>query len=365
MQESPKDTEVSQNEPALDEVGSGQRTGSVRRFPRLSILTATACWLYAVGVITVFLLMRLAGERWWPATLLLFWPRWVWVAPLAVLFPLTLLFRRRMAIPALLAAIIVLCGVMDFRFPWRAVLDRGPAHESLRVFTCNLHNTQSDPAVLNAFIAETRPDIILLQEYSRHREPAVVREGRWYAGVYEGIYIASRYPVRELEDLLPADAESAEYASHGWNVGRAVCYAVDLPGGTIHLVNLHLASPHPALGKLRHDVAGGAGPLEANSARRALESAKISAEVRRIGGPFLLAGDFNTPDDSPIFQHAWPELDDAFSSAGLGFGTTYERNHTWLRIDHIVYSPDWQCRECRVGPPVGSGHRPVFARFER
>lgn len=330
-------------------------------------LTTAFCAIYILGIIAALVLMRLGGEQWWLATLLLFSPRWVWLVPLAVVLPMALAFRRRMAAPVLLAGLVVLFAIMGFRVPWRKALPAPATHETLRLFTCNLHGRQANPLLLEQLESQFEPDIILYQDYTHTREPALARSPGWHGEQFDNLYIASRFPFRKLDDLLPKSDPAAQvYASHGWAVGAAVCYAIDLPDGhTIHLINVHLASAHAQLEAIRDRDASGPESLQAGSERRAFESLVVAAAARRIGGPFIIAGDFNTPDDSPLFGEAWRGLDDAFNTAGFGFGTTYANHHTWLRIDHVLYDPTWHCAECQVGPPVGSGHRPVMAVLQR
>lgn len=331
---------------------------------RLSILTKGLIWLYLAAVLALWLIMRGVGERWWPATLMLFSPRWIWATPLALLLPMVLLWRRRAMPPALLAAALVLFGIMDFRVPWHQAFAGGPTHESVRIVTCNLHGQQARPEVLNAFVAQQHPDVIVLQDYVPSRRPAAIADGNWFTLRDNELYVASRYPLARVEDF-PLQPHDEKYAREGWSVGHATCYALWLPGGTIHLVGLHLASPHQPLGRLRADLQAGPGPLTDNSEQRRQESALISSRIGQIGGPFLIAGDFNTPDDSPTFRASWNNFNDAFGVAGFGFGTTYAKHHTWLRIDHILADPTWHCRACEVGSDVGSGHRPVAAEFTR
>ena len=57
------------------------------------------CWLYAAAIVGVWLVIRLAGDRWWLATLMLFGPRWVYATPALVLLPLALALRRRLLWP--------------------------------------------------------------------------------------------------------------------------------------------------------------------------------------------------------------------------------------------------------------------------
>jgi len=267
--------------------------------------------------------------------------------------------------PIAVAAVVVFFGITDFRVPWRQAIGHGTSRQTLRLVTCNLHNWYSNPYVLNAFVNEANPDIILLQDYTREREPLLVQQPGWYRFPFDGMYIASRYPFGEFENLLPTDARAVAYARLGLPLGKAQCYSVDLPGGKIHLVNLHLASAHFPLALVRERQAFGPAFLTANSERRREESTTISRRLQAIGGPFIVGGDFNTSDDSVIFRQSWSWLRDAFSDAGFGFGTTYAKHYTWLRIDHVLSNGDWHCTDFRIGTDVGSGHRPILVVFER
>jgi endonuclease/exonuclease/phosphatase (EEP) superfamily protein YafD len=337
----------------------------VRR-SRLSALTNLLCWSYAVVILALFILMRVFAEKWWIATILLFAPRWVWMLPLAVIIPMTALFRRRMAIPSMVGALIVLFGIMDFRVPWQLALPHGRTSQNLTVFTCNLHNTQSSLALLNALIADANPDLILLQDYSNQREPLVARQPGWTSRSANGMYVLSRYPIQgEIEQVLSLDEIAQAYRQHKVPLGKAQSCVIELPDGPIHVINLHLASPHIPLDRIKAHPLNGGAPLSANSSQRARESVIVTSRAREIGGSMIIAGDFNTPDDSPIFRQAWESWNDAFSTAGLGFGATYAKHHTWLRIDHVLSDPSWHCTACWVGPDIGSGHHPIVATLQR
>src|ERR1700720_2127653 len=52
----------------------------------LPMLVQRGCWIYLALLLAVWALLRL-GDRWWPATLLLFGPRWPFALPLLVLTP--------------------------------------------------------------------------------------------------------------------------------------------------------------------------------------------------------------------------------------------------------------------------------------
>jgi endonuclease/exonuclease/phosphatase (EEP) superfamily protein YafD len=116
---------------------------------------------------------------------------------------------------------------------------------------------------------------------------------------------------------------------------------------------------------MREDAELSGSLLAQNSDRRREESETIRNRVNQIGGPVIIAGDFNTPDDSPIFRSNWARLQDAFTTAGWGLGITYAKHRTALRIDHVLCDPGWTIRWCRVGADVGSGHHVLVADLER
>ena len=340
--------------------------GAVEPKLRLGSKFATfLCWVYAVGAFCILALMRYAGERWWPATILLFSPRWFWALPFPLVALLALLRPRGRTLPLAIASAVVLLGIMGLEIPWRRALPEPTGHQKLRIVTCNLHNWHSNFDILSAFINQANPDIILFQDYTREREPLMVKRGVWYRRPCDGMYIASRFPIGNVENLIPRDQATKAYESVGLPLGKAQCFSVDLPGGRIHLVNLHLASAHYPLEWVRDGSDIGPELLDINSWRRGVESAAISKRIQEIGGPFIVAGDFNTPDDSIIFRKSWWRLRDAFTEDGFGFGATYARHHTWLRIDHLLSNEDWHCTDFQIGTDVGSGHRPILAVFER
>ena len=331
---------------------------------RAATLITALCWAYALTIIGLSLLLRMAGDRWWPATLLLFSPRWIWLVPCVPLALLVAALRpRRLWVPLATAALVLLC-IMNFCIPWRAMRSRDSTAPAIRVLTCNLHRTQANLAVLDGFIAENQPDVIALQDFTSRRTPSCLTQGTWYVQRDDQFLVASRYPLRKrgdipLRDFRPDGLPEPLFPA----IGAAVCYDLELPTGPVRFVNLHLGSPHKALEALRDEHQNVPQWLTANSVRRWHESLIVSGEVRRLSGPVILAGDFNTPADSPIFRDAWSSFGDAFSTAGFGVGTTYAKHHTGMRIDHILFDAHWSCRSCRVGPDVGSGHRPVVAEL--
>jgi endonuclease/exonuclease/phosphatase family metal-dependent hydrolase len=324
----------------------------------LTRLVAVACWAYLALAVALWLILRFTGDRWWVGTLLLFGPRWPWALPLTVLAPAAVLTRRRSAwLPVLCAAWVVVFPVMGMCLPWRAALAGGGGGPRLRVLTCNLHRNQTSGTALADAIAAADPDVIALQDWSPRLAPVLVGGPRPYTLSDDELCVISRYPVRRSDDLRGLWP--------GRN-GAAVCYDLDAPGGTVHLIVVHLASPHRQFRALLAGESEGPERAEDNSGVRRAQSDAVAAYARARGPATIIAGDFNTPDDSPIFREAWTaDFGDAFQTAGWGFGWTYRVRLTSARIDHALAGKGWTCRRCWVGPNVGSPHRPVIAELQQ
>jgi endonuclease/exonuclease/phosphatase family metal-dependent hydrolase len=318
--------------------------------PRLLVWSSG---LYLAAVLVVWLLIVLCAEHWWPATLLLFGPRWLLALPGIVLVLATAFMCRRWLWLPLLALVLVLVPFMGLcvALPSLPGNERGPA--TYRVLTCNVHRRQLDTAALAACIAETRPDIVALQDWSGRHGAGLFEDGDWHLRRDDELLLASRFPIQAAEPTTDSAFTPGR--------GALVRYELDTPIGTIRFFNLHLASPHEALNAVLGRERSGGAVLQANSTLRWRQSAAVVQWAREQSGPVLFAGDFNTPPDSPIYRTYWSQFTDAFGDRGLGWGVTYRTRRTALRIDHILAGPGWECRRAWVGPAVGSPHRPVIA----
>ncbi len=325
------------------------------------------CVLYALGAIAVWLIFHFAGESWWPATFLMFSPRWIWGLPLPVVLVLSAVYRPRAIWVPLFTGILVLVGLMGFSVPWRAAMTPNRGTHTVRMVTANLHGYQADSRIVNAFLEKTQPDVVTLQEYDPRTNLPYLHQPGWHIQVNDGIMVASRWPLTLIEkSTMGQPPETPDEIEGGMVIdGAAGRYLVHAPFDDFQVVGLHLTSPHAAISNMRRQGQLAAHLLSANSVRRMNSSKALAASVRQTPGPVLLGGDFNTAEDSPIFRQAWSGYTDAFSWAGWGFGTSYAQHRTWLRIDHILYDPSWQCHQSFTSTDIGSGHRAVFAELSR
>ncbi len=310
-------------------------------------------WSYLAAVLALWGLLRW-GDLWWPATVLIFAPRWPCALPLLVLAPAAWLLRRKALLaPLALAALVVAGPVTGLCVPWRALLSPAPAGPRLRVLTCNLHGSKAvDPRTLEALVRESGADVVALQEWPEAGESSLGDWPGWHRHAAPGLFLASRFPVLRVSEL-GEDSYGPE--------GSVARYDLDTPAGEVHVFSLHLASPREGLYEAVHEGRAGAAEVVANSARRREQSEYVARHAGDAGVPVLLAGDFNTPPESALFRDVWGGYADAFAEAGWGWGYTFAGGKTLVRIDHVLAGEGWRCAGCWVGPDVGSPHRPVLA----
>jgi vancomycin resistance protein VanJ len=318
---------------------------------RRAILTGV-CWCYLAALAGFWAFLHQAGDRWWVATLVMLSPRWPLLIPLCVLGVWVAAFRRWWLLVPVFAATWLMVGpVMGLRV---SLPGAGTPRGEIRLVTCNVHRQHLEADHLAEFIDAVRPDIVTLQGWSETNHESLFAGGGWERRQEGELLIASRFPITRVTPVDFRDDPETPVAERG----AAALVELQGPRGTIYLITLHLASPH---GGLMESIEDSGGKLAANVERRWRESAIVRSAADEVKGPLLLAGDFNTTDDSPIFREHWEEYADSFAKAGCGFGFTYVNGHTQIRIDHIMGSPACRFVRCWLGPDVGSPHRPLVA----
>lgn len=319
---------------------------------RAARMTARLCWLYAVGIAGLCVFLWTLSDVWWPATILMYMPRGLFALPLVLLVPAAILVRPRSLIALGLAVLLLVGPLMGLCVPWRtwfAGAARGP---HFRVMTCNVHYSQLDAPALRALMDEARPDVVALQYWTSRFEKELFEPETWHIHRDGQFCLASRHPIGKVEPLgQPLIAVGTELEVE--RIGR------------LSFVNLHLATPRDGLVAVVRQRATGVQQLEANIEQRRSQSAEVVRWLDGVQGPLVIAGDFNTAPESVIYREYWGSFTDAFTAAGFGWGQTqYTPRRTAVRIDHILVGPGWRCRDCRVGPYVGSEHRPLIADLQ-
>jgi endonuclease/exonuclease/phosphatase family metal-dependent hydrolase len=319
---------------------------ATRKRRRGSRLAAIVCWLCLFAMLGLIYYLRTQGDRAWLPTILIFSPRWIFAAPVVLLLPL----YRNCRVPCVLLVLTAVFPLMGFCVGWHRLVpaqNASSGDESIRIVTFNLHHIPFDEPAFRDFLARAHADVLAFEEMPAHANRGQFPEDLKHITYHGELCIAARYPIRAAMVLSP---------------DTVVRYTLQTPAGPVDLIGVHLSSPHWALRDSIEGSTQGPDELARNIANRAAEASLLQHEIgQTTGRPLIIAGDFNLAPDSPLFTGSFPGMSDAFESTGLGFGWTYFHQHTMVRIDHVLTNNLLQCRACRVGPNLGSPHRPVIA----
>lgn len=315
---------------------------------------------YPAAVIVLFLVMNYCGDSWWPATVLLFSPRWLAAVPLVLLVPVAAVVSFRLLVPVAVGGLIVLGPFMGLNLPSTA---RDVSSDKIiRLITCNIDNGRLDVPALETLIRDVGADIVCLQEFKqdvRLNLPAgwqVVNEG--------GLAILSRFPLRMAGKVQVANPPNP------WPSTCLLRCTATTPGGDITVCSVQLPTPRFGLLTLldRYTLLRPSrnSLLLAETGYRQRASREVVAAISGLPGRVIIAGDFNMPTDSTIYRENWSGYTNAFSRSGFGYGWTQRARSKQvmpigIRIDHVLVTGDLRSRLCEVAADVGSDHLPLVA----
>ncbi|GAB5521988.1 MAG: endonuclease/exonuclease/phosphatase family protein [Rhodothermales bacterium] len=98
--------------------------------------------------------------------------------------------------------------------------------------------------------------------------------------------------------------------------------------------------------------------IKQDYALRARQAEVIKALLEEEAQPVMLVGDFNSPPHDWVYRHLAQGMADAFVEAGQGWGGTYHSRLPFVRIDHILLSPELKAVRAEVLAPLFSDHLP-------
>lgn len=319
-----------------------------RPFRRWAARLAFLNLLAVAGVVAWFFT---AADEHWLATLLLFGPRWLAFAPLALVAPFALLTRSLWG----MLWCVLAAGIIAWPFMGAVLLPQSETAEPLsttplRFATFNADAKACDRAQFQAFVKEFSLDVVALQDADRILE-SDLPPGYTLVNSANGIKLASKYPttlVGELSDPVIGPARGAAK------------FRVAFPGGEREIGVVHLPTPRPGLEAILARKPDAIATLEKIITQRNESSAMVK---KWLGDTTVVMGDFNLPPESVIYRRDWGSFTDAFEKCGQGYGYTMESKRGAVRIDHILFTEKWHCCGVTIGPDLGSAHKPVIASF--
>lgn len=250
--------------------------------------------------------------------------------------------------------------------PSPALAQNGAAPEPpIRLVTYNVDYATSLGLSLLAATGRWNADVILLQacgneaagDLSRAtltRTPSLPRMRVTRVGEF---CIASHLPYITAAIIGETGGRTEERSGRAIGVHVRVARATD----TISFVSVHLASPRIALTRaLQFDFSG----VPRMAASRQREAMVLSRYLARITEPLVVAGDFNTPQESQIYATYFGGFGNAFRETGSGFGFTMRAGVHRLRIDHVLTGPSVRALALEVEDDWPTEHHPVIVDLE-
>lgn len=263
-----------------------------------------------------------------------------------------------------------------------------PPADAIKVLSYNTHNfggSKKDEAGHYAaadYLAGSGADIICLQEAFKAAPikgdvlDGVMAANGYYVGrpadgSGRGVVCYSKYPILSTETI--------NYKS---DTNASVLYELKDGNDTIYLINNHFESNKLTPGDKAHykemikepeleKVEDGTRMLVRKMAKaavlRAAQVDTVAARVRALRGkPVIVCGDFN---DSPISYSCrvlTDVLSSAFEQSGNGLGISYNQKGFYVRIDHILFSDEWESWHTYVDNSVPfSDHYPLVSHLKR
>jgi endonuclease/exonuclease/phosphatase (EEP) superfamily protein YafD len=256
----------------------------------------------------------------------------------AILAAILWRIRRKPAFVALFLAVVQVAPLVRYYWP-NPVPPASGSSGKLRLVVLNVLVDNLNHQAVRELLTHEDPDLIGLIEYTPLWKSALEPVSRLYPFRFEapdgpqGLALWSRVPLIE--------PRVERHTGTGW---PCIHTRIEFAGQT---VNVWLAHPSSPVRRMRD----GGFP----------ELAALGARVASVSGPRLVVGDLNTTSGSPLFG-------DFLRSSGLrdsrlGFGL----QGSWpsplpyrIAIDHALLSPELAVASRRIGPDVGSDHRPLI-----
>ncbi len=326
-----------------------------------------ATWSWLGAALSCWAAIAWYGERWLPATLLLYGPRYVLPLPGLLLVPFVLWRSWRLIFPLAAATMIMLVPVAGWNVPFGRL--RGTpsvsSDQTVRVVTYNVRGGQLVAQSISQLMDELRPDIFAAQECQDELFAALQELPNRYADRDRRLCVSSRWPIRLVEAMPNQEILEARIGGFG-GAGIVSRFTIETPLGALPFITLHLETARKGLRTvLSKDRSGSAIQAMGNSLVREAESRRARAFFDQLGDvPRIVAGDFNIPVESPIYQRHWGDLHNAFGVLGTGFGWTKQEG-SWIRIriDHALAGGGLRAKEVRLGRDYGSDHLPLLSVF--
>lgn len=313
-----------------------------------------------------------------------------------LLFLVNLFFDRRLSLILVAGWAVSMPSILVFSpmHIWNRTLNAEEREHSFTLLTYNvLHlwdfRGENYPGVeQNAtldYILSTDADIVNIQELEFLKP-----DKQWKITQAQIDSLQSRYPYSHIDAGLqlalfskfPFELVRLDFPKS--KSGLIDCFRLDIQGMEIHLINAHLKSigltpEDKALYKETFDLPENKTELKrelkevksqllsklATAFRiRAIQARTIREITDSIGGPFIVAGDFNDiPNCYAVRTIRGKDMHDAYADAAFGPTITYHGDRFYFRIDQVLYRGPFKAVDIERGDIASSDHNPLLTTF--
>ncbi len=304
--------------------------------------------IFGLGVTTWYALRWWPGDRFLPVRLVNYFMPWLLVGLLPGLVLAGLARRKWVALALALPSLIIGLTFAPLFLPRPAEVLA--ANTSFKIMSYNVwyHNGEADEAA--RLIRQERPDILLLQELTPVMLQALTTQ---LAEMYTDDQLYWVYEPEVFQGIISRFPLTPVELAH--NKGRVQKVIAATPVGPVAVWNVHPHAPLPWSRQYRQ-ISG------------------LVADIAVANGPLIVGGDFNTTDQSELYQLVGQYLRNAHWEAGWSFGFSFPADKPRfkrvpiltpvIRIDHIFYSSHFSARSARtLAESGGSDHLPVTAEL--
>lgn len=309
---------------------------------------------YCAFIASVLLIALPYWPQWrslqWLTLIILYAPPWWFLAlfiPWLFSWRTLSVWQGVMLLPVIAAAI----ALFDIHLP---AAEPSPDSDFITL-SANLGN-MTDADLLAKLLLQHHVDVALFQEAREQKLTAIVAAG-WKTHCDAGLCIASR------SDFTVERVLSRSIVAGFGNF--AVFYRLNLPDQDVLLANVHLETPRPALESLLKFSPDNRA-MQLRQQDRIMQATIISEWALNQHESFIIAGDFNMPVLSPIYQRYFSGLGNALSDKPQQ-AISYTKFTSWhgIRIDHQLYQGEMQPVSAKVFPLPGADHRPVLVSWRK
>ncbi len=290
--------------------------------------------------------------------------------------PFWLLFKPRMLVVPLLGMGVVGGYILDYH-PLNLFGKDKEADLTLVSWNVNyMTYAGKDSAYIGwDYIKQSTADIICLQESPRGKATeekfdSLTAEG-WYLDSRGGLRVLSRFPILSGKSVTIPDAKRDHIEEVELLIGE----------DTVTLFNLHLECNSLSIDErdeygevlksrdrdaMKSEAHFLAGKLAVSARSRGVQTNRLMERLDSLpqGRRVLLCGDFNDTPISNAYHKVDRRLKSAFRQGGAGLGISYLDWRFPVRIDHVFYSDNWQCKDAHFDDEQPcSDHLPLIVKL--